>query len=261
MMKKFIKVIAVMTIVALMGASIVGCSKKNNTATTAPAAQTTAKAAGGTLTVGTNAAFPPFESMESGKIVGIDADIMQAVADKLNMKMTMTNMEFDSLPNALANGQIDCIAAGFSKTPKREESMDFTDNYYTTSQAIIVKKDSNVKALKDIKSKKIGVQKGTTGDLDAADLTKNVVRFTTGALAVEDLKSGKIDCVVIDQNTASEFIDQNSDLKMIQNQFDKEEYCIAVKKGNTALQQKINNALKQLQSDGTLQKIIDKYTK
>ena len=261
MMKKFIKVIAVMTIVALMGASIVGCSKKNNTATTAPAAQTTAKAAGGTLTVGTNAEFPPFESMESGKVVGIDIDIMQAVANKLNMKCNVVNMKFESLPNALANGQIDCIAAGYSKTPDREESMDFTSSYYTNSQAIIVKKDSTVKTINDIKNKKIGVQAGTTGDGDAKNITKNVVRLDSGALAVQDLKAGKIDAVIIDEQTATEYVDQNSDLKMIKDQFDKEAYCIAVKKGNTALQQKIDNALKEIKSDGTFQKIVDKYTK
>jgi len=252
-MKKAIKILAaVMTLALLAGA--VGCGTKNNNGT-----KDAAK-----LVMGTNALFPPFEYLEGTAITGVDADLMAAIAKEMGIKLEISDMEFDSLPTALANGQIDAIAAGFTVKPDREETMDFSTPYYTAAQTIIVLKDSTVAVADDLKDKKIGVQSGTTGQFAAEGLTatENIKGFGSGMLAVEALKNGQVDAVIIDNNPAKAYGEQNPDtIKLIEGQFPDEQYAIAVKKGNTVLLKKINDALAKLKSDGTFDAIISKYVK
>lgn len=114
----------------------------------------------------------------------------------------------------------------------------------------------------DLPGKKIGVQMGTTGDIYASDYEEEgstVERYSKGLDAVQSLKQGKIDCVIIDEEPAKVFVEKNEDLKILEDTFDKEEYAIALKKGNTELKDKINKALSELKADGTIQKIIDNY--
>lgn len=114
----------------------------------------------------------------------------------------------------------------------------------------------------DLPGKKIGVQMGTTGDIFASDYEKEdstVERYTKGLDAVQALKQGKIDCVIIDEEPAKVFVEKNAELKILDDSFDKEEYAIALKKDNTELRDKINKALAELKADGTIQKIIDNY--
>lgn len=288
-MKNVMKVMAAIVTLAMM-AGAAGCSSsakdafdKETTAaaatttaaaTTAAAADTTAAAATtagdvGTkdpakLVMGTNAAFPPFEYVEGGAISGVDADLMAAIAAKLGLTLEITDMEFDSLPTALSNGQIDVIAAGYTVKPDREETMDFSDAYYTAAQTIIVLKDSKIATADDLKDKVIGVQTGTTGSWNAADYTSedNIKGFANGMLAVEALKNGQVDAVIIDNNPAKTYADENPDtLVLIENQFPAEDYALAVAKGNTVLLDKINTALAEMKADGSFDAIIAKYIK
>lgn len=252
-MKKTIKIMAAVLAMALM-VSAAGCSAKNNNGTKDPAK----------LVMGTNAQFPPFEYLEGGAVVGVDADLMAAIAKEMGLKLDITDMEFDSLPTALANGQIDVIAAGFTVKPDREETMDFSAPYYTAAQTIIVASDSTIATVDDLKDKMIGVQSGTTGQFDAEDLTSdtNIKGFASGMLAVEALKNGQVDAVIIDNNPAKAYAEQNPDsIKLIEGQFADEEYALAVKKGNSVLLKKINDALTKLKADGTFDTIISKYVK
>lgn len=272
-MNKFIKVLALSTAATVMAMGFAGCGGKqtessSTVASTTSAASTTKVAANlklvsdGKLTMGTNAEFPPFEYMEGGNVAGIDASIMQEVAKRLGLTLEIQNMEFDSLPSALNGKTIDCIAAGFSITPDRQASMNFSDTYYTAKQTIIVNSSSTVKTKADLKGKKVGVQTGTTGESDADDVAgkDKVVGYQSGALAVQALLSGQVDAVVIDDTPANEYKTQQGDkLNLIENQFDSEDYAIAVCKGNTDLQNAINSSLKDMKSDGTLQKIIDQF--
>ena len=252
-MKKIIRILAVVLTLALL-AGAVGCGAKNDSGTKDPKK----------LVMGTNAAFPPFEYLEGGAIVGVDADLMAAIAKEIGLTLEITDMEFDSLSTALANGQIDVIAAGFTVKPDREETMDFSVPYYTAAQTIIVLTDSEIASVDDLMDKTIGVQSGTTGQFNAEELTSTdkIKGFASGMLAVEALKNGQVDAVIIDNNPAKAYGDQNPDtIILIEGQFADEEYALAVAKGNEVLLKKINDALTVLKSNGTFDEIIGKYIK
>lgn len=249
-MKKWIAVLAA----AVMMVSIAGCSTKPATGTKDPTK----------LVMGTNAAFPPFEFVEGGAVVGVDAEIMAAVAKEMGVELVISDMEFDSLPTALANGQIDLIAAGFTVRPDREETMDFSTPYYTAAQTIIVSSESTIASADDLTDLMIGVQSGTTGYYVALDYTaeENIKGFANGMLAVEALKNGQVDAVIIDNNPAKAYGDENPDtLVLIEKQFADEQYAIAVAKGNDVLLKNVNDALAKIKADGTFDAIIAKYIK
>ena len=208
----------------------------------------------------TNAEFPPYEYHDNNDIVGIDADIAKAIADKMGMELEIQDMAFDSLIPAVQSGKADFTAAGMTVNEDRKKNVDFTDTYAQAAQVIIVKDGSEIKAPADLDGKKIGVQTGTTGDIYAGDIKDgNIQRFNKGMEAVMALTQGKVDAVVIDREPAKVFVKENAGLKILDEAFTEEEYAIAVKKGNTELLEKMNAAIKELKDSGELQKIVDKY--
>ena len=260
------KITAAMLTMALAGAMLTGCGStaSNTTADDSAAKDNTAPAAtdGGTLRMGTNATFPPYEFVgDDGSVQGIDADIAAAIADKLGMKVEITDMEFESLIPALQSDTIDVALAGMTVTPERQESVDFSDSYAKGVQVIIVPEGSDIQTPDDLEGKNIGVQTGTTGDIYCTDDygQDHVKQFNNGPLAVAALVNGQIDCVVIDQEPAKNYVAANSGLKILDTSYADEDYAIAIKKGNTELLDKVNGALKELGEDGTLQSIVDKY--
>ena len=154
--------------------------------------------------------------------------------------------------------------AGMTVTPERKNSVNFSDSYATGIQKVIVTKDSKIKSLDDIKGKNIGVQTSTTGDLYATDAygADHVKKFDSGNAAVNALKVGKVDCVIIDNEPAKAYVKANgSALKILDTDYAVEDYAICFSKDNSELQKKVNEALKELKKDGTVQKIVDKYIK
>lgn len=274
-----------MAIAACMAASLAACGGANTAETTGAqttAAQTTAaeagetasaeettpaetkaeaEAAGGVLVMATNAEFAPWEYYEGDKIVGIDPEIAQAIADKLGMTLEIEDMAFDSIIPAVTSGKADFGAAGMTVDEDRMVFVDFTDTYANASQVIIVKETSEIAGSADLADKKIGVQLGTTGDLLATDLAGdgNVERYNKGFEAVQALLQDKIDAVVIDSAPANVFVEQSQGLKVCDEAMSQEENAIAVAKGNTELLDKINGALKELKEDGTIDAIMNKY--
>ena len=260
-MKKLLKLAAVGLAAVLTAVSLSACGADTGAGTSAPASNG-ASAGGtklslvkeGTLIMGTNAEFPPFG------FAGIDVDIMKAIADKLELKLEIEDMAFESLTQSF--GKIDVIAAGFTIDPTREETCDFSDKYFNATQTVILKADSTIATLDDLKGKKIGVQSGTTGKDKAEEVTDaaKVTQYNNGSLAVEALVSGQIDAVIIDKNPAMAYKDQHGDaVKLLEGLFDEEEYALAVKKGNKELLDAINQALKDIKADGTFDKIVEKY--
>lgn len=274
-----------MAIAACMAASLAACGGAGTAETTGAqttAAQTTAaeagettsaeettlaetkaeaEATGGVLVMATNAEFAPWEYYEGDKIVGIDPEIAQAIADKLGMTLEIEDMAFDSIISAVTSGKADFGAAGMTVEEDRKVFVDFTDTYANASQVIIVKETSEIAGSADLSDKKIGVQLGTTGDLLATDLAGdgNVERYNKGFEAVQALLQDKIDAVVIDSAPANVFVEQSQGLKVCDEAMSQEEYAIAVAKGNTELLDKINGALKELKEDGTIDAIMNKY--
>ena len=215
----------------------------------------------GILTMGTNAAFPPYEYYEGDTVVGIDAEIAQAIAEKLGLTLEIVDMDFNSIITAVQSGKVDVGIAGMTVEPDRLENVDFTDSYATGVQVVIVTEDSDIASVDDLEGKLIGAQEGTTGwsycSEDYGD--DMVIPYTNGATAVQALLDGKVDCVVIDQQPALSFVEANEGLKILETEYAVEDYAIAVSKDNTALRDAINTALNELIEDGTVQGILDKY--
>lgn len=255
-MKKFL---AVLLAALMICVSFVACSSEKKSDDT-----NTDKDTKETLTMVTNAEFPPYEYKEGDKVVGIDADVAQAIADKLGMKLEIVDTKFDAIIPGVQSGKYDMGMAGMTVTPDREQSVAFSDSYATGIQSIIVKQGSDIKSVDDLSEKtKIGVQLGTTGDIYAKDDfgDEAVQEFDKGADAVQALLAGKIDCVIIDNEPAKSFVAANDGLEILNTSYAEEEYAICFKKDNTELQTKVNGALKELIADGTLQKIVNKYIK
>ena len=221
-----------------------------------------------TLTMATNAEFPPYEFMEDGKVVGIDAEIAQAIATKLGKELKIENVDFDSLIPGVQTNKYDFVMAGMTVTDERKEQVDFTQTYATGVQVIIVKEGSAITSaddlFKDGANNKIGVQLSTTGDLyctwDIEDEGLGTVeRYNKGADAVMALNSGKVDCVVIDNEPAKVFVENNPGLKILDTEYITEDYAAAVSKDNPELLAEIDKALGELIADGTVAGIIEKY--
>lgn len=221
----------------------------------------------GKLTMSTNAAFPPYEMTDdNGNYVGIDIEVAQAIADKLGLELQVDDMDFDAALLAAQSGKSDMVMAGVTVTEERQTVMDFSNTYATGIQVVIVPEDSDIASIDDMTGKMIGVQRGTTGDLycsasveDGGFGEENVTPYDNGLTAVQALMNGQVDCVVIDNAPAQEFVAANPGLKILDTEYANEEYAIGVAKGNAQLLDAINGALEELQADGTVQSIVDKY--
>jgi polar amino acid transport system substrate-binding protein len=217
----------------------------------------------GVLTMGTNAQFPPYEFYDGDQIVGIDAEIAQAIADKLGLKLEITDMDFGSIITSVQAGKVDVGIAGMTVNEERLQNVNFSTSYATGVQAIIVKEDSDIASPDDLAGKLIGVQENTTGHIYCEDDfgTENVIAYTNGATAVQALAQGKVDCVVIDNEPAKNFVSTNEGLKILNTEYVTEDYAIAISKDNEELLNAVDGALKELIADGTVQTILDKYIK
>ncbi|MBQ2942398.1 MAG: transporter substrate-binding domain-containing protein [Clostridia bacterium] len=216
------------------------------------------------LTMGTNAAFPPYEMVdENGAIIGIDAEIAAAIAEKMGMTLEIKDMAFDSLITAVSSGAVDVVLAGMTVTEERMEAVNFSESYATGIQVVIVTEDSEIATIEDLAGKKIGVQTGTTGDIYCSgDYGEEAIaRYDNGAIAVQALQNGQVDCVVIDNEPAKAFVEANEGLKILETEYITENYAAAIAKENTELLEAFNAALAELQADGTIDAIIGKYIK
>jgi len=249
------KIIALLLAV-LMVASLAACASQASTA------------AKGKLTMATNAQFPPYEFYDGDTIVGIDAEIAGAIAEKLGLELVIEDMEFDSIIEAVKSGKADIGMAGMTVTPEREEVVNFTASYATGRQVVIVTEDSEITTVDDLFAEGanyiIGVQRNTTGDLYTTwDLEDEglatIDRYSKGADAVQALLTGKVHCVVIDNEPANAFVAETSGLKILETEYVEELYAGAMSKSNPELYEAVNKALEELIADGTVQKIIDKY--
>ncbi|MGF0006112.1 transporter substrate-binding domain-containing protein [Intestinimonas massiliensis (ex Afouda et al. 2020)] len=258
---------------SLLAACSGGGSASPSPSASAPAPSASAPAESGLTTVeagklhmSTNAAFPPYEMVkDDGTFEGIDVEVAGAIAEKLGLELVVDDMGFDAALLAAQNGQSDIVMAGVSVTPDRQEVMDFSDSYATGIQVVIVKEGSDV-TMDNLGEKMIGCQKATTGYLYASDTPENggygedhVIAYETGALAVEALKNGQVDCVIIDNEPAKAYVAANEGLTILETPWVEEDYAIGMKKGNTALLEAVNAAMTELKADGTFQAIVDRY--
>lgn len=257
--RRFLKVAGLIA----AGLWLAACSKQE------PAAPTTAPAAAPAkvYVVGTDAAYAPFESQnERGEIVGFDIEVVSAIAAKAGIEVRFVNTPWEGIFNSLAQGDRDLLVSAITITEERRQSMDFTAPYFDAVQLIAVRQNSPVTKFEDLKTLKVGVQTGTTGDEVVTQLlgkdNTNVRRFESTPLALKELESGGVDAVVADNGVVNHYVANNSTaaFKTVSDtSFEPEQYGIAVRKGNTELLDKLNQGLAAIRADGTYDAIYTKY--
>ncbi len=257
------KIIALLLMLAMLVCCFASCGSD---AETTSSEETSSVATKTVLKMGTNAYFQPYEYYDGEKIIGIDAEIAEAIADKLGMELEIVDMQFDSIITAVNEGSVDFGMAGMTVNEKRLKEVDFSTSYANGVQVIIVKEGSAIKTVDDLyadgASQKVGVQLGTTGDSYATgDFGDRVTQYSNGNEAVLALNGGEVDCVIIDNEPAKALVNANKGLKILETSYADEDYAICVKKGNNDLLDKINKAIDELVADGTIDTIVAKYIK
>ena len=263
-----IKKLLAAALAAVCVCSLAACGSGSSDSAASSAAEESGSAAvttieAGKLYMGTNAQFPPYEYYEGDKIIGIDAEIMEAIAGKLGLTLEIVDMDFSSIVTSVQTGKIDVGAAGMTVTEERLENVNFSESYATGVQVIIVPEGSDIKSAADLEGALIGCQEATTGYMYCCEDygEENVIPYNNGATAVQALKDGKIDCVVIDKQPAISYVEANPGLQILDTEYVVEHYAIAVSKDNPALLDAINAVLTEMINDGTIQSILDKYIK
>ncbi|MHA4988209.1 basic amino acid ABC transporter substrate-binding protein [Cetobacterium somerae] len=215
----------------------------------------------GKLYVGTNAEFPPFEYLDKGEVVGFDIDLVKAIGKKLDMEIVIKDMAFDGLIPALETNKIDIVIAGMTASDERKMAVNFSNPYYTANQVIILNDNNNdIKTFDDLNGKLVGVMLGFTGDVVVSEM-KDVKskKYNASYAAIMELQNNKIDAVVLDSETALNYVKNNKGLKLAETSGEPEEYAIAISKKNSELLNKINTALDELKKDGTYETLLKKY--
>ena len=211
------------------------------------------------LVMVTEAGFAPYEYRDSNGIVGVDVDIAHEIASAMGKKLEIKDVAFDSLINELNSGKADFAAAGMSISEERKKEVDFSIEYVSSKQVIVVRKDYNkIKSASDLDGKTISVQLGSVADSYVNNNYKNskIVRQKKFLSAAEDVKAKKADCIVMDELPAKELVKNNSELTILSIELFTDKYAIAVKKGNTELLNKINEVLEKLIEEGKIEEFI-----
>ena len=210
----------------------------------------------------TEAGFAPYEYYDGGEVVGVDVDIANEIAKYLGKTLVVKDIAFDSIINEVKTGKADFGAAGISYSEDRAKNVDFSINYSVSKQVVIVSNNSNINNVNSISNKKIAVQLGSIADTYVTDNFKNasIVRQKKYLAAIEDLKAGKVDCVVMDELPAKEIVSTNNGIKILDGALTNDSYGMIVKKGNTELLETVNKVLNRLSSDGSIDNFIIKHT-
>lgn len=257
-MKRKNVVLAVMLLAALL--IFAGCSSgDSNTGTDS------GDTGGGTFTIGVDDSFPPMGFRdEANEIVGFDIDLAEEAAKHMGKELKVQVINWDTKELELDNGNIDAIWNGLTITDERKEAMDFTDPYLENDQIITVQKSSNIASKADLNGKKIGMQKGSSAEdaYTGDEISKNseAFQYPDNVSALNDLKTGRIDAVVLDSIVAHYYIKtENADFNILDDSLSPELYGIGVKKGNTTLLDELQKAMNEMKEDGTAAEISEKW--
>ena len=253
-MKKTFMLLMAMVMVVMMAAGCGGGEKKKAEAPKV-------------LRVGTEPTFAPFEFQKDGskEFDGFDMDLIRAIGKQLNMKVEILNMGFDALIPAINAGNIDVSIAGFSITEERKKQVIFSQPYYKSGLAFVVRKNVNdVQKFDDLKGKTIAVQLGTTGALYAEKLKAKgavVKTFNTSDLACMELKNNGADAVISDLPVLQYFLKNGGSeyAKLAGEPLTAEDYGIVISKKKPELAKEVDKALDALKKNGTYDKLYEKW--
>jgi arginine transport system substrate-binding protein len=223
-------------------------------------------AAAQTIRFATEASYPPFESMDaSNKIVGFDVDLANALCKEMDATCTFSNQSFDSLIPSLKFKRVEAVMAGMDITPERQKQVLFSNPYYDNS-ALFIGVQGKYTSIDQLKGKKVGVQNGTTHQKFINDKHPEIttVPYDSYQNARLDLQNGRIDAVFGDTAVVTEWLKANPKLAAVGDKVTDKAYFgtglgIAVRKGNTELQQQFNSALEKVKQNGTYEAIYNKW--
>jgi glutamine transport system substrate-binding protein len=215
------------------------------------------------LVVATDATYAPMELLnDKGEIVGIDIDIVNAIAEAAGFEVEFKNYGWEPLFAAVQNGEVDFAVSSITITPEREETFDFSDSYFVANQLILVPGDSDIESFEDLKDKRVAVQINTTGHKVVKDLLGNtssdILAADSMPLAITEMLNGNADAAVGDNSVVLEYVKNNPkvELKTIEDDsFEKEYYGLMVQKGNNKVLDLLNEGIKKIKEDGTLKEI------
>jgi polar amino acid transport system substrate-binding protein len=215
----------------------------------------------GTLVVGTELNYKPMEYIEGGKVKGFDIDLARKIARRLDVEVKFVNTSFDTLITQLAGGQFDAVFAGLSKTPEREEQVDFSDNYFVFQEAMAVGEDSDISSVSDLAGKRIAVQSGTTSEIYAQkNFTESeIVPFPTAEAMLTALRADQVDGVYLDQVVIAAAQEDGGIKTAFVIRTNPQDVAIAVQQGNDALRNAINEQLRAIIADGTYERLYREY--
>ena len=210
----------------------------------------------------TEASFAPYEYYSDGKIVGVDVDIASEIAKEMGKKLVVKDVAFDSIIHEVKSGKADIGVAGISYSEERAKQVDFSVNYTTSKQIVIVRKNSKINDVSEIKNKRISVQLGSVADLYVSEEydNKNIIRQKKYLAAIQDLKDNKVDCVVMDELPAKQIVSENNDIRILDEALAEDNYGIIVDKGNTELLEVINRVINRLKEEGKIDEYVLRHS-
>ncbi len=219
----------------------------------------------GTLTVCSDVPYPPFEDFDKTTELGFkgfDVDIVSEIAERLDLELTIKDSSFDALQTgqALNANQCDLAASAMTITDERKAALDFSDGYYDSEQSLLVPEGSDITSIEDLDGAKVGVQQGTTGKAYAEENASgaDIVSFPSDAEMFQAIKAGQVDALLqdlpvnLDHQKAGGFT-------VVETYSTDEQYGLAMKKGNTALVEAVNEQLAEMREDGTYDEIYNTY--
>ena len=249
------KIFAAILVLALTVSMLAGCAKKGY--------RTVAEIKkSGELVMLTNAGFEPYEYIAGGKVVGVDVDLAQMIADELGVTLRIIDQDFNGLVDALSSGKGDLIAAGMTNTEERALKVDFSIEYVKNGLLIVVPADSDIKSAADLAGKRISVQEGTTSDDFVTDEVEGaeILRFADAIVAGKAVSDGRADACVLDIKPAEGVvINSNGKLMLLPELLTEESMSMAVGKGNTELAAIVNKILQAAKDDGTIEALVQKH--
>jgi len=248
-------------LLALVSAVAVGCGGGSDT--TGSSGGGGGEGGGEPLTVGSDIPYPPFEQGKSGEYTGFDIELMEAIGEKIGRTPEFQDTSFETIFRDVQQGKFEAVISAATITEEREKAVDFSNPYYLSEQAVLVKEGSDVESLEDLEGKTVAVQQGTTGqELAKEELGGSEVRpYPEGPDAVNALKAGTVEGVIIDAPVAQNAVEKSGGVEIAEKVPTEEEYGIAVAQGETELLEEINKGLEEVLEDGTYKTIYEKWFK
>lgn len=248
-------------LLALASVAVAGCGGGSDSTTGGGGGETSEGGGGEPLNVGSDIPYPPFEQGKPGHYTGFDVELMEAIAEKIGRKAEFHDTSFETIFRDVGQGKFEAAMSAATITEEREKAVDFSNPYYLSEQAVLVKEGSPIKSLENLEGKTVAAQQGTTGlELAKEELGGSEIRpYPEGPDAINALKAGTVEGVIIDAPVAQNAVEEGGGIEIVEKVPTEEDYGIAVAQGETELLEEINKGLKEVEKDGTYTKIYKKW--